>query len=401
MIDFTTVTACGECCIGCAKKESGICPGCIEAEGKVPEWAESGICRIYACCREHNTRFCFLCEEFPCGKLPEMISWNPDIVSHLSELREEYKRRQAFSDSDEMGRIDSVLAHWDIDAPKISDQFNKDSGRLIYKVTTAAGDYLLKGFRNGTPESVIRGNVQAQLFLGNEHGMAPMLYPTKAGQYYVNDLGHWFYLMEFIDGRQMEETPEDEYKLGQATRKMHSLQGYAAKSPLTQSKARYYSWFRNHEFVKEFDEILDAIPDFEELDQCFVHTDIGPHNAMLRANGDVVFIDLDDSGWGSRYLDLGWPFIMQFVDFNHETEEMTYRFDLAQSFLRGYYGEEGPSREEYDLVFQGAIQMHISYMQAYGPYAVDSLWKILRFGMEQKEALWSGNRREEEKNDMV
>ena len=388
MTDFTTMTACGECCIGCAKKESGMCPGCIEAEGKVPEWAESGICRIYACCSEHNTRFCFLCENFPCDNLPAMMPWKADVVDQLSELREEYLRQQASSEADAASRPEEILANWELKDPGIGDQFNKDSGRLIYKVTTASGDYLLKGFPDSMPEATIQGNVQAHRFLGNEHGMAPALYPAKTGEYYVNCLGHWFYLMEFIDGRQMEETPEDEYKLGQATRKMHLLQGYIVKSPMTQSKARYYTWFRNHAFVKEFDEILDALPDFEALDQCFVHTDIGPHNAMLRTNGEVVFIDLDDTGIGSRYLDLGWPFIMQFVDFNHETEEMTYRFDLAQSFLRGYYGEEGPSREEYELVFQGAVQMHISYMQAYGPYAVDSLWKILRFGMEQKDALW-------------
>ena len=109
---------------------------------------------------------------------------------------------------------------------------------------------------------------------------------------------------------------------------------------------------------------------------------------MLRVNGEVVFIDLDDAGIGSRYLDLGWPFIMQFVDFNHDTEEMKYRFDLALSFLKGYYDNMNISREEYELVFQGAIQMHISYMQSYGPYAVDSLWKILQYGMEQKEILW-------------
>lgn len=386
MPDFTTMTACGECCIGCSKKESGMCPGCIEAEGKVPEWAESGICKIYACCREHNTRFCFLCEDFPCEKLPKMIFWNPDIVNHLSQLREEYKKQEA--GAGETIRLESVLSHWNPDNPRIGDQFHVDSGRLIYKVTTASGDYLLKGFPGSTPETVIQGNVQAHLFLGNEHGMAPILYPAKNGDYYVKDQGHWFYLMEFIDGRQMEETPEDEYKLAQATRKMHRLQGYRLKSPMTQSKARYYTWFRNHAFVKEFDEILDALPDFSELDQCFVHTDIGPHNAMLRTNGEVVFIDLDDTGIGSRYLDLGWPFIMQFVDFNHETEEMTYRFDLAKSFLQGYYGGENISREEYDLLFWGAEQMHISYMQTYGPYAVDSLWKILRFGMEQKETLW-------------
>ena len=32
--------------------------------------------------------------------------------------------------------------------------------------------------------------------------------------------------------------------------------------------------------------------------------------------------------------------------------------------------------------------MHISYMQSYGPDAVEDLWKILLFGMEQKETLW-------------
>ena len=388
MIDFTTITACGECCIGCAKKESGACPGCIEAEGKVPEWAESGTCRIYACCEEHNTRYCFLCEAFPCEGLPKIMPWKADVVNQLSELRDEYRKQQVSSDSDVTSRLEEVPAYWNLDDPQIGNRFHEDSGRLIYKVTSAAGEYLLKGFPDGTPESAIQGNIQAHLFLGNEHGMAPVLYPTKTGDYYVTHRGYRFYLMEFIDGRQLRETPEDEYKLGQTTRKMHLLQGYQRKSPMTQSKERYYSWFRNHEFVKEFDEILDSLPEFEELDQCFVHTDVGPHNAMLRTNGDVVFIDLDDSGSGSRYLDIGWPFIMQFVDFNHETEEMTYRFDLAVSFLRGYYGGENLSREEYDLIFAGAVQMHISYMQTYGPYAVDSLWKILRFGMEQKEVLW-------------
>ena len=41
MTDFTTITACGECCVGCSKKIEGSCPGCIEADGRVPEWAES------------------------------------------------------------------------------------------------------------------------------------------------------------------------------------------------------------------------------------------------------------------------------------------------------------------------------------------------------------------------
>ncbi|MBR4724699.1 MAG: phosphotransferase [Lachnospiraceae bacterium] len=283
--------------------------------------------------------------------------------------------------------VEKAILNWDPDDPEVGAQLNEGSGRLIFRINTRSGNYLLKGFKDQMPESTIKSNVQAHLFLGNEHGMAPRIYPARSGEYYVKEQGHWFYLMEFIEGRNMEETPEDEFLIGQAARKLHSLKGYSVKSPMDQSKTRFYSWFREHEFVKKFDAILDDIPDFEKLDQCFVHTDIGPHNTMLDKDGNVVFIDLDDAGSGSRYLDLGWPFIMQFVDFNHETEEMRYRFDLACSFLKGYYGTDEISQDEYDLLFKGAEQMHISYMQDYGPYAVDSLWKILLFGIAQKDKL--------------
>ena len=92
MTDFSTITACGECCAGCPKKSEGKCPGCLETDGRVPEWAESGRCRVHACARDHHVRFCGLCAEFPCAKLPSLVSWNPDIVEHLTALRNEHRR---------------------------------------------------------------------------------------------------------------------------------------------------------------------------------------------------------------------------------------------------------------------------------------------------------------------
>ncbi len=92
-IDFSTITACGESCVRCPKKRTGECPGCIEADGAVPEWADSGRCRIHACTRNHGVPFCGLCGEFPCGQIPELISWNPDAVPHLAYLRDEYRKQ--------------------------------------------------------------------------------------------------------------------------------------------------------------------------------------------------------------------------------------------------------------------------------------------------------------------
>ncbi len=90
MTDFSAITACGECCSGCPEKKGGRCPGCIEADGVVPEWAHSGRCRVHACAEEHHVPFCGLCAEFPCGRLPALISWNPGIIEHMTVLRDEY-----------------------------------------------------------------------------------------------------------------------------------------------------------------------------------------------------------------------------------------------------------------------------------------------------------------------
>jgi len=35
--DFTKITACGECCVGCKKKKEGLCQGCIESDGHCKE----------------------------------------------------------------------------------------------------------------------------------------------------------------------------------------------------------------------------------------------------------------------------------------------------------------------------------------------------------------------------
>lgn len=285
---------------------------------------------------------------------------------------------------------------------EVVEQFHKDSPRMIYRIRKSGKDYILKGISDEKPEGFIAGNVSAHLYLGNRMHIAPEVYPALSGEYYIHFQGFWFYLMEYIEGRQMLDTAEDEYLLGKLSRRLHALTDYEVCSPMIQTTDRFFEWFAERPFKKEFDGILRSLPDFRELSQCCIHSDIGPHNAMVRENGEAVFIDLDDAGIGSRYMDLGWPFIMQFVDFDHETGHMTYQWEAAEAFLRGYYEESGQDvnqnpnkdhkpgfdRNEYDRVWQGAIIMHIGYMQIYGPEAVDDLWRILKFGMEQKETLW-------------
>ena len=93
-IDFSKVTACGECCLGCKKKEIGLCEGCIETDGYCKEWAQSGRCPIHKCAKERGVQFCGLCDEFPCADLPKKIHWNPNVVEHLAGLAKAYRSQK-------------------------------------------------------------------------------------------------------------------------------------------------------------------------------------------------------------------------------------------------------------------------------------------------------------------
>ena len=92
-IDFTTITACGECCVGCGKRADGLCEGCIESNGHCKEWADSKGCPIHKCAREHKVQICGLCREFPCGWLVEKVTWNPSIIKDLTALANKYYKQ--------------------------------------------------------------------------------------------------------------------------------------------------------------------------------------------------------------------------------------------------------------------------------------------------------------------
>ncbi len=283
--------------------------------------------------------------------------------------------------------ITKTLRHWNFSKIQVREQIHQDSPRLIFRIEADGGFYILKGIPEEKPEDVIIGNVSAHRFLGNDKGIAPRIFEMTNGGFYVKENGFWFYLTEFIEGVPMSASEENEVLLGRLARQYHSYTGYNLPSGLNEDKHRFYEWFRARDFKGEFDAILDTLPDFSRLERCFIHTDLGPHNTIINTAGRAILIDLDDAGAGSRYLDLGYPFIFQFVE-HDDKMNLQYRFDYAKAFLKGYYESKKPQRTEYDLLWHGAVYMHISYMKCYGEDAVDSLWRILKFGIEQKERLW-------------
>ena len=283
-----------------------------------------------------------------------------------------------------------VLLTHGYDSVDVIERYNPASPRIIAKVNADGNTLIVKGIPDTVEESIITGNTSSHRFLG-QRGLAPALIPFPDGKDYICERGFWFYMFDFVDGRLLTESDEDERALGKLARRLHSLEGYTRKTWFNGDRTEYYGKYHDRPFKAEFDRLLDGMPEFRTLAQCFTHSDIGPHNAMKTSGGEYVFIDLDDSGIGCRYLDIGYLFIMQCVqhdDNDHNCERLSYNFDAALSFLRGYYGDAPVPRDEYDMIWQGAVFMHISYMDCWGPDAVDNQWKMLMYGLTQKEPLW-------------
>lgn len=285
--------------------------------------------------------------------------------------------------------VKSILQNWGICHADILENFETHKDKIVCKIKTEIGTVVLKAQPANSKEEFITGNITAHEFLGNLHHMAPKILYRPDGTAFWKNEDYYFYLMEFIEGRKAQETLEDERLLGHASAQLHQLSGYQRKSTydtkaiIKQAK----DWFSEYTWKAEFDEILTTLPDFDKYKQCFIHTDIGPHNAIVR-NNSIVFIDLDYAGIGSPYIDLGWPFIMQFVNYNRQTQEMKYEFELAKAFLEGYISLNPLTRFEYDLIWHGAVLMHISNMKCYGKEAEQPLWDILQFGMKSKDELY-------------
>jgi len=286
-------------------------------------------------------------------------------------------------------RIMHVLAAWGIGSVTGLVPYETGGGRIVYRFAEAGGRFILKGYPVSFEEASITSNARALAYLGNQKKMAPALRLLPDGGMMFCDEMYRYMLMKYVEGRDMEETEADWKLLGTAAAILHGLTDYPHPSPIDtiEDIRQMRGMYKKRPWKTAFDGILDAMPDFAAGRQCFIHSDIGSANVRINKRGEVVFVDLDDAGMGSQWMDIGTPIISQFVKFDKKTKAIDYQTDLAAAYLAGYASVCPLSAAEYDLAWHGAAFTHMYNMQWFGDDAADDLWEILQFGMAQKECV--------------
>lgn len=283
----------------------------------------------------------------------------------------------------------ALQERWGLRDVQIAGKIESKGSRSIYIVESCEGKFALKQFAPSLSEDNIRQYTHAMLHMqASRLKLSPALCTTMAAELYIRHNDTYMYLMEYVEGEPLRETPEDEYDLGQASALLHTIIDYPYESGLNVREriVNMYDRFHDYPFKREYDLIVDALPDFDAYRQSFIHTDIGPHNAMRAADGRIVFLDFDDAGSGSPLIDAGYPLICQFVRFQ---EDGSIRFDAAnaQAFYAGYLSQMALSEREKEIVFDGAVFMQLMYMPCYGDEGVLPMWKLLQYALEHKGEL--------------
>jgi len=291
-----------------------------------------------------------------------------------------------------------VEQKWGLSSVTISRTLQKNGERIVNLIEAQEGTFVLKVFHPELTLNEIERYTNALMFL-EETGYCnvPKIVKLLDNSDFTRVEDRYIYLMEFINGVEVSESQEEEYKLGVALAELHKIKGYTHDSNIDvlNNINKMLSRFGEYPFKENYDSIVKNLPDFTKLKQSFIHTDICPTNALKSSNGEIILIDFDDAGNGSTFIDLGYPLITQFVQFQNRVAGQTppdinklyFNFEMAKAFYDGYFSVTPMTDDEKDLIFHGAVFMQLMYMPIFGKEAVPYMWKILTYALENKSLL--------------
>lgn len=295
--------------------------------------------------------------------------------------------------------IEKVIEQkWGLTNIIISRILQKTGERMVYLIEAQEGTFVLKVFHPELTINEIERYTDVLLFLEKiGYHNAPKIIRLLDNSAFTKIEGRFVYLMEFIKGMEVSETQEDEYKLGTALAELHNIKGYTYDSNIDIPKHinKMLARFRKYPFKNEYDSIVKSLPDFTKLKQSFIHTDICPLNALKSSSGEIIFIDFDDAGNGCIFIDLGYPLITQFVQYENrkagqtppDIKKIYFNFKMAKSFYDGYFSVNPMIDNDKKLIFDGAIFMQLTEMPLFGEEAVPYLWREITFALENKALL--------------
>lgn len=256
--------------------------------------------------------------------------------------------------------------------------------RIVRRISSDQGDYVIKAADPSKDKEAIERDTATFDFLESKQFPAPRLLHATDNQKYVYQDGRFWYVLAYINGNaNIEGTPQNWRAIGRLMGRLHSLDGYTQASDFTCNSeiTRMLKRAAKYNIGEEYIKLVRNLPDLSNLSQAFIHTDIGKGNVIQQKDGNLVLVDWDDAGLGTRILDVGFPLICAFVKDN------TFEAENAKAFYQGYVSKVTLNAEEQAHLFDAALFFILSYSIFDGFGVHQENWQKAQFAVAHRKEI--------------
>ncbi len=282
-----------------------------------------------------------------------------------------------------------IQQNWPINNISDIHPLQQQGERIVYRVTGEKGSFTFKIVDHSKTEQQLQQDTEVFDFLERYKFPAPCLLRSKNDKDYVQIENKFVIALTYIDGVVPQRTPGNHYKLGETIADLHSLPNifphessftFSTEIPAMLQRAGRSQI--GHQYV----ELVEELPDFKDLTDGLIHTDLRLGNTILTSKGELVVIDWDDAGRGPILLDLGYPLICAFV-----TDNLEFRKENAEAYYQGYFSKRELNRLQKDLIYYAGLFYSLSYcIEDWNNYRVNELmWQKAQFAVKNKELIKS------------
>lgn len=273
---------------------------------------------------------------------------------------------------------------WPLTNVRIGKILQKSGERIVCELSSNEGHFVFKIADSSRTEEKLKRDIFAFNFLKTKNFRnIPTLIKTREGEGYKRLGNQFVYIMEHIDGKMPERTPENWAQLGEIAAKLHNTSDYPYETLFTveSEMSKFAETAKKLSFADEYIELVESLPNFSDLSTSLIHTDIGPHNAIQKPDDVIVLTDWDDAGVGTTILDLGFPLICHFV-----THDLKFEKEKAEAFYNAYFSKRNLPNIEKSLIFDAGLFFALMYI----PYGdTEKHWQRIKFAVQNKELISS------------
>jgi Ser/Thr protein kinase RdoA (MazF antagonist) len=277
-----------------------------------------------------------------------------------------------------------IEQHWPLTHVVFNETLQDAGTRMVGLMTTDQGKYTFKIMDDWYTKAELTERLKIFDFLKEKNFKhITTLVKTKDNARLHELNGKFVLVLEYVEGKEPEETKENYQQLGHILGTLNNITDYTHPCLIPVDAIRP-TWKDiaaklDPSIQDEFMTIANNLPDIDGLPNSLIHFEIKlGRNNIQTPDGTIVFLDWDEAGRGATVLDPGYILINGFL-----SEDLVFDTENAQVFYDSYLATHPLTDLEKERMFDASLFHALRYIV----YSPEKRWKRIKWAIENRKKL--------------